>query len=69
MRVTTGGSPFAIVDFFTARPEMVAAMLREHVPDHTGHCRGCSWQQAAVPTHPCVIRHYAEHADETLRRR
>jgi hypothetical protein len=66
--VTTGG-PFAIIDFFTARPEMVAAMLREHVPDATGHCRGCAWQQAAPPTHPCSIRGFAERADETLRAR
>jgi hypothetical protein len=48
---------------------MVAAMLREHVPDHTGHCRGCSWQQAARPISPCMIRYYAERAHEVLQRR
>lgn len=66
--MTTAG-PFAIVDFFIARPEMVATMLREHVDDGTGHCKGCRWQEAARPVSPCMIRHYAERADEALRRR
>ncbi|MHA6626253.1 hypothetical protein ACU61A_12530 [Pseudonocardia sichuanensis] len=65
----TNGGPFAIIDFFTARPALVAELLRVHIPDHTGHCRGCSWQQATRPTYPCGIRWYAERADETLRRR
>jgi hypothetical protein len=65
----TAAGPFAIVDFFIARPALVAELLREHVPDHLGHCAGCSWQQATRPVHPCGIRHYAERADEALRRR
>jgi hypothetical protein len=56
----TAAGPNAIVEFFEARPEMVAAILREHVPDHTGHCRGCSWQVAARPLSPCLTRYYAE---------
>jgi hypothetical protein len=56
----TASGPNAIVEFFEQRPEMVATILREHVADHTGHCRGCGWQQAARPTSPCLIRHYAE---------
>lgn len=59
MTVTAPG-PNAIVDFFAARPLMVKQILRDHVADHTGHCKGCSWQQAARPTSPCMIRHYAE---------
>jgi hypothetical protein len=58
----TADGPNAIVQFFEERPEMVAAILREHVPDRTGHCRGCSWQEAARPVYPCTIRHYAEQA-------
>ena len=63
------GSPNAIIEFFEQRPEMVASILREHIPDHTGHCRGCAWQEAARPVSPCPIRWYAERADETLRGR
>jgi hypothetical protein len=66
--VTTGGA-FDVIDFMEARPRLVAELLRLHVDDGTGHCRGCSWRKAAVPIHPCNIRWYAERADEGLRRR
>ena len=66
--VTTGGA-FDVIDFMEARPRLVAELLRVHVDDGTGHCRGCSWRQAAVPIHPCTIRWYAERADEGLQRR
>lgn len=58
----TAPSPFAIVDFFTARPDLTAEMLRLHVDDGTGHCAGCRWWQSAIPTWPCGLRWYAEQA-------
>lgn len=60
---------FDVIDFFTARPALVAELLRLHVDDGTGHCRGCTWWQSATPVHPCGIRWYVERADEALRRR
>jgi hypothetical protein len=63
----TAPGPNAIVQFFEARPAMVAEMLRVHVDDGTGHCAGCRWWQSATPTWPCGIRHYAEQAARRLR--
>jgi hypothetical protein len=53
--VTTPG-PNAIAEFMEQRPKLVAELLRVHVDDGTGHCRGCSWWQSATPVHPCGIR-------------
>jgi hypothetical protein len=61
--------PGPIIDFFIARPEMTAAMLRDHVDDGTGHCKGCRWWQSATPVHPCPTAWYAAQATEILRRR
>jgi hypothetical protein len=66
--IVTAPGPNAIVEFFEQRPQMVADILRDHVPDHTGHCRGCAWQQATHPVHPCLTRHYAELAARRPRR-
>lgn len=57
-----------VITFMVAE-DLSGELLRVHVDDGTGHCAGCSWQQRARPVHPCLIRCYAEHADETLRRR
>jgi hypothetical protein len=65
----TAGGPFAVIEFMEQRPTLVTELLRLHVDDGTGHCRGCSWWQSATPTSPCGIRWYAERADEALRRR
>jgi hypothetical protein len=66
--VTTAG-PFDVIEFMQQRPALVAELLRVHVDDGTGHCRGCSWWQSATPAHPCGIRWYAERAHKALRRR
>ena len=55
-------APSAIIEFFQLRPDLTAEMLRLHVDDGTGHCHGCSWQDAARPVSPCTIRWYAEQA-------
>lgn len=32
------------------------AILGKHVADHTGHCGGCTWIEAAQPVSPCDLR-------------
>ena len=52
-----------IVEFYIANG-LTSRMLATHVNDGTGHCAGCSWQQAAQPVHPCALRYCAEVAAE-----
>jgi hypothetical protein len=58
--------PGPIVEFFVARPDLTAAMLRDHVDDGTGHCAGCRWWQSAQPVWPCPTAWYAHEAKQRL---
>lgn len=57
----------AIVEFMLSQPGMVATLLEEHVPDHTGHCAACYWWQAPRPHWPCFLRVYATAGREAER--
>jgi hypothetical protein len=61
-------APNAIVEFFSQRPALTAEVLRAHVDDGTGHCRGCRWWQSAIPTWPCSTWHYADQAERKSQR-
>lgn len=51
--MSTAG-PFDVIDFKRQRPALVDELLREHVDDGTGHCRGCSWWQSATRFTPAA---------------
>ena len=43
-------------------PAAVARILREHVADPTGHCRGCRFPTTASPVWPCRLWSIADEA-------
>jgi hypothetical protein len=40
----------------------VSQILREHVADPTGHCRGCRFPTTAAPVWPCRLWSIADEA-------
>lgn len=61
---TRAGSPAEIPALLATHPEVVAALLRQHVPDEAQRCRGCTQPGYGTPygRWPCLLYLYAHRA-------
>jgi hypothetical protein len=59
---TDPADPLVVV--LAAMPDVVAALLRDHVPDAHGRCRECGMPGTGTPylSYPCSLRGIAEAA-------
>jgi hypothetical protein len=53
----------------TYTPEAVRAILAEHMPDESGHCRGCRLPSTAAPVWPCRLYAIGKESDRIKRAR
>jgi hypothetical protein len=66
--VTRPAEPSTFAAALAEMPELIAALLRDHAPNHRGLCRACGLPGTGTPhlTTPCSLRRIAE-AARTIR--